>query len=308
MGKAVEFDQYGGIDVLVIRDIPRPDPAPGEVLVEVKASGINPGEAAIRQGVMHSRWPATFPSGQGSDLAGVVADVGAGVKAVKVGDEVIGFTDRRASQAQFVVVLADQLTAKPDAVPWDVAGSLYVAGTTAYAAVRAVDLSADDTVGVAGAAGGVGSIAVQLAKRSGATVIGIAGPSNDDWLSSHGVIPVNYGDRLGDRLRAAAPNGRIDAFLDFFGGGYVELALNELGVAPDRVDTIIDFAAVEKFGVRSAGNADASDAGVLAELAAQVAAGELEVPIAGVFPLDEVQRAYRLLEQRHTRGKIVLRP
>jgi NADPH:quinone reductase-like Zn-dependent oxidoreductase len=308
MSKAVKFDQYGGIDVLQVRDVPRPVPGEDRVLVEVKAAGINPGEAAIRKGAWHDMWPATFPSGQGSDLAGVVAEVGTGVVGVNVGDEVLGFTDERASQAEFVAVPANQLTPKPAQVPWEVAGALFVAGTTAYAAVRSVALKPGDTVAVAGAAGGVGTIAVQLAKRAGATVIGIAGPSNDEWLSAHGVIPVNYGERLADRLRSAAPGGRIDAFLDFFGGGYVELAVTEFGVAPQSVDTIIDFGAVAQFGVQAAGNADASNAEVLAQLAGLVAAGELEVPIAQVFPLDDVQDAYRLLEQRHTRGKIVLRP
>jgi NADPH:quinone reductase-like Zn-dependent oxidoreductase len=308
MSKAVKYDRYGDIDVLEVREVTRPTPGPGEVLVEVKAAGINPGEAMIRKGVLHDRFPATFPSGQGSDFAGVVAEIGSGVDTFAVGDEVLGFTDRRASHAEYVAAATDQLTAKPAQVPWEVAGALYVAGTTAYAAVRAVNLTAADTVAVAGAAGGVGTIAVQLAKRTGATVIGIAGPANDGWLTDHGVIPVNYGDKLADRLRDAAPHGRIDAFLDFFGGGYVELAVTELGVAPERVDTIIDFAAVERFGVKSAGNADASDAAVLAELAALVADGELDIPIAQVFPLDRVADAYRTLEQRHTRGKIVLRP
>jgi NADPH:quinone reductase-like Zn-dependent oxidoreductase len=306
--KAVRFDHYGDIDVLEVREVPRPSPGPGEVLVEVKAAGINPGEAAIRKGVLHDRWPATFPSGQGSDLAGVVAEIGPGVETFTVGEEVLGFTNQRASQAEFVVVPATQLTAKPPAVSWEVAGGLFVAGTTAYAAVRAVELTAGDTVAVSAAAGGVGTIAVQLVKRAGATVLGIAGPSNDEWLSAHGVIPVNYGDDLADRLRAAAPNGLLNAFLDFFGGIYVELAVTELGVAPQRVDTIVDFAAVEKFGVKAAGNADASDASVLAELANLVAAGEVDVPITEAFPLEEVQQAYRTLEQRHTRGKIVLCP
>jgi NADPH:quinone reductase-like Zn-dependent oxidoreductase len=305
--KAVKFDRYGDIDVLEVRDVPRPSPGAGEVQVEVKAAGINPGEAMIRKGVLHGRWPATFPSGQGSDLAGVVAEVGTGVQTFTVGDEVLGFTNKRASQAEFVVVPANQLTAKPPGVSWEVAGALFVAGTTAYAAVRAVELAVGDTVAVAGAAGGVGSIAVQLAKRSGATVLGIAGPSNDEWLSRRGVVPVNYGGDLAKRLRAAAANGSVDAFLDFFGGGYVELAVTELGVLSRRVDTIIDFAAVDKFGVKAAGNHDAADAGVLAELANLVAVGELDVPIAEVFPLDEVRQAYRILEQRHTRGKIVLR-
>jgi NADPH:quinone reductase-like Zn-dependent oxidoreductase len=306
--RAVKFDHYGDIDVLEVRDVPRPSPGPGEVQVEVKAAGINPGEAMIRKGALHDRWPAAFPSGQGSDLAGVVVEVGTGVQRFTVGDEVLGFTNQRASQAEFVVVPANQLTIKPAAVSWEVAGALFVAGTTAYAAVRAVEVTAGDTVAVAGAAGGVGSIAVQLAKRSGATVLGIAGPSNDSWLSGRGVVAVNYGRDLANRLRTAAANGLVNAFLDFFGGGYVELAVTELGVPPQRVNTIIDFAAIEKFGVKAAGNRDASDAAVLAELTNLIAAGELEVPIAEVFPLGEVKRAYRTLEQRHTRGKIVLRP
>jgi NADPH:quinone reductase-like Zn-dependent oxidoreductase len=306
--KAVKFDHYGDVDVLEVRYVPRPSPGPGEVLVALKAAGINPGEAMIRKGAMHDRWPATFPSGQGSDLAGVVVEVGPGVETFTVGDDVLGFTEKRASQAEFVVVLPNQLTPKPPAVSWEVAGALFVAGTTAYAAVRAVELTAADTVAVSGAAGGVGTMAVQLAKRAGATVLGIAGPSNDEWLSAHGIIPVNYGDDLAGRLRAAAPRGRVDAFLDFFGGGYVKLGVTDLGVPPARVDTIIDFAAVKTFGVRAAGNAEASNAGVLAELANLIADGDLEVPIADVYPLDEVREAYRTLEQRHTRGKIVLRP
>ncbi len=238
----------------------------------------------------------------------MVAEAGPDVDTVTAGDEVIGFTDQRASQAEFVVVPAVQLTQKPANVTWEAAGGLFVAGTTAYAAVRAVALKPGDTVAVAGAAGGVGTIAVQLAKRAGATVLGIAGPSNDEWLTAHGVVPVNYGDGLANRLRDAAPGGQVDAFLDFFGGGYVELAVTELGVDPQRVDTIIDFPAIERFGVKGEGNADAADATVLAELADLIVAGELEVPVAEVYPLDQVQEAFRTLEQRHTRGKIVLRP
>ena len=308
MGKAVQFDSYGDIDVLEVREVPRPTPGDGEVLVEVKAAGINPGEAMIRRGFLDDRWPATFPSGQGSDLAGVVAEIGSGVVRFAVGDEVLGFTEHRASQAQFVVVPAEQLTAKPPELPWDVAGGLFVAGTTAYAAVRAVAPKPGDTVAVAGAAGGVGTIAVQLAKQAGATVLGIAGAANDEWLTAHGVVPVNYGDGLAERLRSASPNGRVDAFLDFFGGGYVEMAVTELGIDSQRVDTIIDFAAIEQFGVKGEGNAQAADATVLSKLAGLIVAGELEVPIAQAYPLDQVREAYRTLEQRHTRGKIVLRP
>lgn len=307
MSRAVQFDNYGGIEVLKVRDVPRPRPEAGEVLVAVKFAGINPGEIMIRSGALHDRWPATFPSGQGTDFAGVVAELGSGVTGFAEGDDVLGFSHGRSSQAEYVTVPATQLVVKPDAVPWEVAGALQVAGSTAYAAVRAVALAAGDTVAVAGAAGGVGSIAVQLARRSGATVLGIAGHSNDQWLSDHGVIPVNYGDGLAGRLQAASPTGRIDAFLDFFGGGYVALAVGELGISPQRVDTVIDFDAVEKFGVLAEGSAEASDAAVLAELADLIATGELEVPIGDVYALDDVQDAYRQLAQRHTRGKLVLR-
>ena len=196
MSKAVQFDSYGGIDVLQVRDVPRPVPGHGEVLVQVKAAGINPSEGVIRSGALHHLFPATFPSGQGSDLAGILAELGAGVRSYTIGDEVIGFSMRRSSHAEHVSVPANQLTPRPSKVPWEVAGSLFVAGVTAYAAVRSVHLVPRDTVVVAGAAGGVGSIAVQLARRAGATVLGIAGPSNDDWLTGHGAVPVNYGNDL----------------------------------------------------------------------------------------------------------------
>lgn len=308
MTRAVQFDSYGGLEVLEVRDVPRPVPAAGEVLVEVRAAGINISEAAIRSGAVQHIFPATFPSGQGSDLAGLVAEIGPGVAGFAVGDAVIGFSSRRSSHAEYVSVPADQLTPKPTNVAWEVAGSLYVAGCTAYAAVRAVHLAPGDTVAIAGAAGGVGATAVQLARRTGATVLGIAGPSNDAWLGEHGAVPVNYGDNLVARLRAATPSGRVDALLDFFGGGYVAMAIEDLAIPPDRVNTIADFPAVERFGVQSAGGADASSAAVVAELAGLVARGELDVPIAGVFALDDVREAYRELEKRHTRGKLVLRP
>src|SRR5712675_1586158 len=173
---------------------------------------------------------------------------------------------------------------------------------------RSVHLAPGETVAIAGAAGGVGSIAVQLARRTGATVIGIAGPSNDAWLADHGAVPVNYGDDLPARLRAAAPSGRIDALLDFYGGGYVAMAVEDLEVPRERVDTIADFGAAAQFGVLTAGGADASTAAVLAELADLVALGELDVPIAAVFALDDVRDAFREVELRHTRGKLVLRP
>jgi NADPH:quinone reductase-like Zn-dependent oxidoreductase len=306
MPRAVRFDRYGGLEVLEIVEVDRPIPGPGQVLVRVKAAGINPGEASIRKGLFAERWPSTFPSGQGSDLAGIVEEAGPGVTNVVAGDEVIGFTNDRSSQAELVVVEAGNLVPRPANVSWEQAGALFVAGTTAYAAVRSVDLSAGDTVVVSGAAGGVGSIAVQLAKDAGAKVIGLARDANHKWLAEHGVIPVTYGDGVEDRIRAAS-EGSVDAFIDTFGGGYVELAL-KLRVAKNRIDTIIDFAAAAKYGVKTEGNHEGATAEVLAQLAGLLSAGRLEIPIAKVYPLADVREAYRELEERHTRGKIVLEP
>jgi NADPH:quinone reductase-like Zn-dependent oxidoreductase len=234
-----------------------------------------------------------------------VARTGPGAAGFAAGDPVIGFTDNRASQAEYVVTPAGNLTPKPAAVPWAAAGALHVAGATAYAAVRAVTLAEGDTVVVSGAAGGVGSIAVQLAKRARATVIGLAGPANHEWLAGHGVIPVAYGDGVADRIRQAA--GTVDAFIDTFGADYVQLAL-DLGVEPSRIDTIANFEAIEKYGVKGDGSAAGAGAGTLALLGGLIAAGELEVPVTAAYPLALVRDAYRRLEPGHILGKIVLLP
>jgi NADPH:quinone reductase-like Zn-dependent oxidoreductase len=304
--KAVRFERYGDIDVLDVVEVPDPAPGEGEVLVRVKAAGINPGEASIRKGVYREQWPATFPSGQGSDLAGVVDRVGPGADRWQPGDEVIGFTHRRASQAELVVVDAEHLTPRPPQVPWDVAGALFVAGTTAWAAVRAVGVSEDDVIVISGAAGGVGTIAVALARNAGAQVIGLAGEPHHRWLRDRGAIPVTYGDGVAERIKAAS-GGRVDALIDTFGSGYVDLAI-DLGVAPERIDTIVDFQSAARHGVKTEGNAAGARAEVLAELAALIADGRLELPIARTYPLEQVRDAYRELEQRHTLGKIVLLP
>jgi NADPH:quinone reductase-like Zn-dependent oxidoreductase len=304
--RAVRFDEYGDVDVLDVREVEDPVASPGGVVVAVKAAGINPGEIAIREGRLHERWPATFPSGEGTDLAGVVRAVGDGVSAFAAGDEVLGWTEERASHAELVAVPADQLTVKPASVPWEVAGSLFVVGMAAYASVQAVAPRVGETVVVSAAAGGVGSVAVQLARRTGATVIGLAGEHNHDWLRRHKIMPVTYGEGQTDRIREAA-HGTVDAFIDTFGGGYVELAIG-LGVSPERINTIIDYEAVQRLRVHGQGTHAIATAPLLAEIAGLVAAGSLEIPIARTFPLDLVRDAYRELAERHTRGKIVLLP
>src|SRR5437764_516634 len=282
MTKAVRFAAYGGIDVLQVVEVPRPTPGPGEVLIRVKAAGINPGESKIRQGLLRERFPATFPSGQGSDLAGVVDELGPDVRGIAVGDEMIGFTNNRASHAEFVTVDAAHLTPRPPGVPWEVAGAFVVVGATAWAATRAVKPRPGDVVVVSAAAGGVGSIAVQLLAFDGATVVGIANERNHRWLQLHGVIPVTRGDGVADRIRAAA-DGHVDAMVDTFGSGYVDLAL-ELGVAPERIDTIVDASRAAEVGAKTDGSMVGARAAVLGELATLIDKGTIEVPIAAVYP------------------------
>ena len=304
--RAVRFDHYGDRDVLHVADVDVPVPPAGEVVVEVRAAGINPGEASIRLGLLDAMFPATFPSGEGSDLAGVVSAVGDGVTEFAVGDEVLGWSWRRSSHAEYVAVPVGQLIAKPAALSWEVAGALYVVACMAYAAVRAVDVREGDTVAVSAAAGGVGSIVVQLLRLRGATVLGIASEGNHDWLAAHGVVPIAYGDGLVERLRAAAPNG-IDAFIDLFGPEYLDVAV-EFGIPPDRIETIISRQKAAEIGAKVEGSGNASTTEVLAEMAELVASGQIEVPIAATYPLERVRDAYAELEQRHTRGKIVLIP
>lgn len=309
MSRTVQFGRYGGVEVLELVDLPQPVAGEGELLVRVKASGINPFESKVRRGLMSDGTEPKAPLHEGSDLAGVVEAVGPGVSGFAPGAEIAGAASNGAAHAEFALASAGTAVAKPANVPWEVAGALWVVGTTAYAAVRAVGAGDGDVVLVSGASGGVGGLAVQLARRRGASVIGVASERNHAWLRAHDVTPVAYGDGLRDRVEAAlAQLGRpLSALVDTSGAGYVELGL-ELGVAPQRINTIADFGAVERHSVKAEGSAQASTAAVLAELLALLDRGELELPIHRVFSLDQVQAAYTELEHGHPRGKIVLRP
>jgi NADPH:quinone reductase-like Zn-dependent oxidoreductase len=302
---AVRFDRYGDENVLDVREVETPVPEPGTVVVRVRATALNPGETAIREGAMRERAPATFPSGQGTDLAGVVDAVAPGETAFAVGDSVLGWTDDRAAQAQWVRVPVHQLIPKPEGMGWDVAGSLFVVSQAALASVRAVAPRGDETVVVSAAAGGVGSFAAQLVAQTGATVVGIAGKNSHEWLRDHQVVPVAYGDGLIDRVRAAAGDG-VDAFIDTFGKGYVDLAI-DLGVPAARINTIIDFEAASRHaGVTTQGTYSVASAATLAQMAALVASGAIEVRIGRRYPVSQVREAYRELASRHSAGKIVL--
>jgi NADPH:quinone reductase-like Zn-dependent oxidoreductase len=204
-----------------------------------------------------------------------------------------------------VVVPAANLVAKPDRVDWEEAGALFVAGTTAYACINAVNLKGSDTLVVSGAAGGVGSIVVQLARLKGARVIGIASEANHAWLQEHEVRPVAYGDNVERRILSGIDV--IDAFIDTYGGTYVEMGMR-MGADPSRINTIVRLDAVAQYRMKADGAATAANAKVLEELVKHVAKGRVEIPIAATYPLSEVQAAFRQLATGHILGKIVLLP
>jgi NADPH:quinone reductase-like Zn-dependent oxidoreductase len=303
--RAVRFDEYGDESVLEVRDVPDPQPGEGEVVVRVVTAGTNPGEVGIRSGALSELFPAEFPEGQGSDLAGVVVAMGPGVTDIAIDQPVIGLSDGRDAQAELVLLPASRVVPKPEALDWDVAATLYVAGTTALALLQTVPVEAGDTVVIAGAAGGVGVFLTQLAVGTGARVLAVAGAANAGWLREHGAEPVEYGDGLEDRLRAAAPDG-VSAFFDLFGNGYTDLAV-ALGVPPERVATVADFGAGRRLGVQVTGMAALEDpAQGVRTLAAIASRGGFEVPIKGRFPLERVQDAYREVSRRSGLGKVVL--
>ncbi|MGW0949035.1 NADP-dependent oxidoreductase [Streptomyces sp. NPDC002623] len=305
--QAVRFDQYGDRDELYVTDVPMPEAGLGEVVVEVRAAGINPFDAMIRSGVIRDLFPVDFPSGQGSDLAGVVAAVGAGADGLAVGDEVLGWSPTGATQATHLAVAADRLVAKPPQVSWEVAGSLHMVGATAYAALRAVAPQPGETVAVSAAAGGVGSFLVQMLTGRGVRVLGIASSANAWWLQKHGVVPVPYGENLRGRLEQAAGAGGIDAFIDLYGPEYLDLAVS-LGIKPDRIQTTVAMERAAQIGARTDGRHNATAREILVELVDLVASGAVEIPIAATYPLDRVADAFAELEQGHTHGKIVLIP
>jgi len=300
MSRRVEYTQLGGPEVLTIVEVEPPHPGPGEVRVHVRAAGLNPLDAKLFSGrPTSSGKPTQLPSGNGHDFAGVVDELGEGVTEVALGAEVFAQIGSRA-QADFVIAKASTLTVKPAAMPFDVAGALTVSVRTASASVDSLQLTAADTVFVSAAAGGVGVLAVQLAKRTGATVVGSASADNHEFLESLGVIPVEYGPGLADALR----KHHITAALDNHGRDSVDAAL-AAGAPASRVNSIADYAAAADYGTTAVGSAGYNQARVV-EVAELIASGELQFPIDSIYPLERVVDAYRRLLGGHLRGKIVL--
>lgn len=305
MPRAVRFDEYGGVDVLHVAEVKKPRPGEGQILVHVRAAGVNPGESAIRSGALDSVFPARFPEGQGTELAGIVDAVGPGVQGVKGGDAVVGWSDTRGAQADYAILPAGNILRKPDELSWDQAAVVPVAAATAVSVVAALNPQRGETLVVAGASGGVGIVTCQLTRRTGARVIGTASERNHDFLRSLGVDPTPYGEGVENRIRALAPEG-IDAFADCHGDGNVDLAV-ALGVSPDRINTIVDFGAAERVHAKTQGMYQlASIRDAVEPLLDMVAAGRLRIPVKARYTLDQVHEAYERLKQPGDAGRVVL--
>jgi NADPH:quinone reductase-like Zn-dependent oxidoreductase len=297
MSKAVTFSEYGGPEVLQLAQVEEPHAGPGQVRVRVRAAGVNPIDWKIRRGLMATFRPVKFPSVPGVEFAGVVDQVGERVSHIGVGDEVLG--SGVGTYAEYVVT--DQFVLKRRNLSREVASGLSVVARTAHRGLQQLGVRAGDTLLVHAAAGGVGGVAVQLARQLGATVIGTASERNHEYLRSLGAIPVTYGPGLGARVRAFAPNG-VNAVFDAAGHGALPESIKLAG-GPDRVITIADPEAATH-GVRfvqAPWNADA-----LSRIAGQVAAGDLTVPVARTYRLEEAAAAQQESETGHVRGKIVL--
>ncbi|MFF8311515.1 NADP-dependent oxidoreductase [Streptomyces lydicus] len=303
--KAISAKRYGDPDVLEYGDRPEPKVAPDSVLIRVKAAGVNPVDWKILAGYLDPMLDAHFPFIPGWDVAGVVEALGADVPEYEVGDEVIGYVRKDGIQhgtyAELVAAPVRTLARKPAALDWQQAAGLPLAGLTAYQASRRVGTAAGETALVHAAAGGVGSLAVQILVAQGVRVIGTASERNHDFLRSLGAEPVTYGEGLADRVRALAPEG-VDVALDFVGGGVVDVS-QELLKDRGRVASIADGEVTEKGGhlvwVRP-------DSDGLTALGALADAGKLTVHVDAVFPLAEAAEAFRRSQEGRTRGKIVL--
>lgn len=303
--RAVQLDAFGGSEVLDVREVRAPQAGPGQVRVRVTAAGLNPMDWIITADAdTAARFGLNLPVGFGTDYAGVIDQLGDGVTGFALGDRVFGGALSRAI-ANFVVIdlgegiAANEVHHTPEDVDDRTAATLTIAGRTALAALAVVNPGPDDTVLIGGAAGGVGVFAVQLARIAGARVIGTGSATSSDSLRGLGAEPVAYGHGLADRVRALAPGG-ITAAIDLHGVETVHAA-RELGVPDGRICTI----ATQIEGVSAANGANATQ-GALEELARLVAAGQLRVPIAASFPIDQIRRAVEVQAGRHVHGKIVI--
>jgi NADPH:quinone reductase-like Zn-dependent oxidoreductase len=297
--KAIQYSRFGGPEVLEMVELPDPHPGAGQIRVAVRAAAVNPIDWKARSGMMGGE----LPQRTGREAAGVVDELGEGVSDVAVGDRVFGFAADGGGAAE-LAILADYAPI-PASLDFAAAAGLPVAVETAVRTLDLLRVDAGTTLLVNGAAGVVGSAAVQLARGRGARVIGTASPGNHEYLRSLGAEPTTYGEGLVERVRELVPDG-VDAALDAAGGGALP-ALVELTGGPEHVITIADYTGAEEAGVRFSGGPGTQRAvHALHDIGALIETGHFTLPVADTFPLEQIGEAHRASETGHVRGKLVL--
>ncbi|OCI32019.1 NADP-dependent oxidoreductase [Oerskovia enterophila] len=304
--RAITYSRFGGADVLELSELPTPKVGPDTVLVRVKATSVNPVDWKVREGYLDAIMDITFPVVPGWDVAGVVERVGLDTPELSVGDEVFGYVRKDVvsggTTAELVAAPVRTLARKPASWTWEQAAGAPLAGLTALQTIDRAGVTSGQTVLVHAAAGGVGSMAVQIAVARGARVIGTASERNHEYLRSLGAEPVTYGDGLAERVRSLAPDG-VDVVLDYIGG-------EALATTPDvlreggTVASVVDAAARDELGghyvwVRP-------DVEGLTELARLADAGQLTVDVAEVYDLADAAKAHEASRTGHVRGKVVI--
>lgn len=297
--KAIRFNEYGEPDVLQVVEIDAPHAGPGEVRIAVRAVGMNPAEWKVRAGLLKDFMPVELPCGMGYEAAGIVDEVGEGTSGVAVGDAVFGLgRDTLAEHA----VLTDW-SPKPDAMPFEVAGGLAVASETAVRSLELVGAKAGETILICGAAGGVGTVAAQIARAHGIKVIGTASAPKHDYLRGLGVVPTTYEPGLADRVKALAPDG-VDAALDLAGAGIIPELVAITG-EPSRVISVVDFTAPQH-GAQFSPERLENPAHALEEVARLYSEGMLDLPIEQTFPMEQTDAAHELSAHGRVTGKLVI--
>lgn len=302
--KAITFNRLGPPDVLQLTELPVPFAGPGTVRVRVQTAGVMPIDAKVRSGSVPYAQSHPYPIIPGNEFAGIIDEVGDGVSEFVRGDEVIGFT-MFGGYAEYVVVSSDQLVRKPAGMPWETAGGFTGNGQGAHMGLEAIRIQPGDTVLIHGAAGGLGTFAVQLALAWGAgRVIGTASEANHDHLQRLGAIPLGYGDGLAARVRALAPAG-VDAALHAGGGDDLALQASvDLVQDLSRIVAMVPSVRSQTLGIRQLTGTRSKER--LAELIRIYNEGKVDIHIRKVLPLDQAREAHREIESGHGRGKIVL--
>ncbi|WP_338720210.1 NADP-dependent oxidoreductase [Devosia sp. XK-2] len=297
--RAARFHSFGAPDVLVIEDVDRPQPGPGEALVRIRAAAIQPFDSRVRSGRLMPN--LTLPVTTGNEFAGMVESLGPETAGPAAGTPVAG---RRTfgAVAEYVVVPVGDLAVIPAGVSFAEAATLSGTAQTADTAVESLGIGVGDTLLIQGAAGGIGSFATQLAIARGARVIGTGSPANIDYLRALGATPLTPGPDLPRRIAEVAPDG-LTAILDCVGGETLDQSLT-LGVPRDRIASLGDLGRVAELGLRSVeGLRDGVRLARLLDLAAQ---GKLLATVRSTYPINDIVAAHRELDTGHGRGKIVI--